>query len=656
MKRYEKMTRAELVRSLKAAERATSHARPAARRNGALQRELNHQRNEPKLQERDLNKARREAEASRDCLAELFDHAPVACITLNGRGIIKNINLTGARLLGAGRSALLGQPFSQFVARGASEGLARHLTRCRRTQQTTTSEFLLFEKVPDGPRHVQLVSLPVREAGARGMTFRTVMLDITARKRTEAALGESVERFRQLAENITEVFWLSDPALKQVLYVSPSYEAVWGRTCASLYASPMQWEEAIHAEDRPRVAAAIAQKLLSGAYDEEYRITQPDGTMRWIRDRAFPIKDQTGQIHRVAGLAEDITERKEIEARANEAQGRFRLFAENIREVFWMTDLKTRRMIYISPGYQKVWGRTSLYQSPQDWLAQIVPEDRERVWEAAQTKQVTGEYDLVYRIRRPDGSIRWIHDRAFPVRDESGEAVRIAGIADDITERKLIEKELIEISDREQCRFGQDLHDGLCQHLAGIEYLTQSLKAGLADKGHAEADQAAQIAMLIGQASAHAHDLARGLSPVPLEAGGLASALQELAATSERLFRVRCELRSDGSVLVHDNTVATHLYRIAQEAVSNAIKHGQARRIIISLGRNQHWTVLSIKNDGAELPEGPPGSAGLGGRIMNFRAAMIGGVLELRHGPDRQPTVVCSVPALSVRQPPTRNA
>lgn len=349
--------------------------------------------------------------------------------------------------------------------------------------------------------------------------------------------------------------------------------------------------------------------------------------------------------------AEDI---RELEARASEAENRFRQFAENIREVFWLTDFKTGRMIYISPGYQKIWGRTSLHQSPRDWLARIVPEDRERVWEAAQTKQAAEGYNQIYRIRRPDGSLRWIHERAFPVRDESGEVYRIAGIADDITERKLIEKELLEISDREQCRFGQDVHDGLCQHLAGLEYLTQSLKASLAEKGHAEADQAAQIAMLIGQASSHAHDLARGLSPVPLEEGGLVSALQELATTTERLFRVRCELHADSSVLIHDNGVATHLYRIAQEAVSNAIKHGQARSLVISLGRDRHWTVLSIKNDGAAVPERPPGSTGLGGRIMNFRAGMIGGVIEVRQGPDRQPMVVCSVPTLSLRQPPNK--
>lgn len=530
MKRKKTMSRGELVEASKDAGREMSLAGLASRKNAFRQHDPNCRCVELQLQNHDLHKALREAAASRDGCLQAYDHAPVACVTLNARGIITNINLAGARMLGSERAALLGLPFSPFVARCAEKDFANHIRLCRRTRQLTTSEFPLAEKVPDSPRHVQFISAPVPEAGSRVMGFQSVMLDIT-----------------------------------------------------------------------------------------EHRI---------------------------------------IETQADEVQSRFRQFAESIREVFWMADLKTRRMIYLSPGYQRLWGRTSFYQSPQEWLARIVPEDRERVWAAAQTKQSTGEYDLVYRLRRSDGSVRWIHDRAFPVRDESGEVHRIAGIADDITERKLIEKELIEISDREQCRFGQDLHDGLCQHLAGIEYLTQSLKASLADKGHAEADQAAQIAMLIGQASAHAHDLARGLSPVPLEAGGLMSALQELAATTERLFQVGCKLRSDDQVLIHDNVVATHLYRIAQEAVSNAIKHGKARRIVINLAQDREWTVLSIKNDGAELPEMQPGSVGLGGRIMNFRAGMIGGVIELRHAPDRQPMVVCSVhntfsPPAAKRKPPT---
>jgi two-component system, cell cycle sensor histidine kinase and response regulator CckA len=135
------------------------------------------------------------------------------------------------------------------------------------------------------------------------------------RLEAEQALRESEERFRQLAENITEsVFWMSDPNELEMLYVSPAYERIWGRTCESLYANFMEWIEAIHPEDRQRIHTSFFEHSLLGNYDQEYRIIRPDGSIRWIRDRGFPIKDRTGVPYRVVGLAEDITERKLTEA------------------------------------------------------------------------------------------------------------------------------------------------------------------------------------------------------------------------------------------------------------------------------------------------------------------------------------------------------
>ncbi|MGH7601198.1 MAG: PAS domain-containing protein [bacterium] len=114
-------------------------------------------------------------------------------------------------------------------------------------------------------------------------------------------------------------------------------------------------------------------------------------------------------------------------------------------EVFWLTDLEKNKMIYVSPAYEKIWGRTceSLYAAPQNWLEAIHPEDRNRVFEAALTKQVAGQYDEIYRIQRPNGSIRWIRDCAVPVRNKTGAIYRIAGIAQDITKRKEVEQELV---------------------------------------------------------------------------------------------------------------------------------------------------------------------------------------------------------------------
>ncbi len=133
------------------------------------------------------------------------------------------------------------------------------------------------------------------------------------RRKAEERLKQSEERFRQIAESIREVFWMTNPKKNEMLYVSPGYKEIWGRTCESLYERPAEWLEAIHPEDRDRVMMAAMEKQAQGTYDEEYRILQPDGSVRWIRDRAFPVRDASGQVYRITGIAEDVTERRQAE-------------------------------------------------------------------------------------------------------------------------------------------------------------------------------------------------------------------------------------------------------------------------------------------------------------------------------------------------------
>lgn len=141
------------------------------------------------------------------------------------------------------------------------------------------------------------------------------------RHQAERALRESEERFRQLAENVIEsVFWITDLKLNQILYVSPAYAQIWGRSCQSLYANSQNWVEAIHPEDQQRVQSRYLEQALVGRYDEEYRIIRPDGTARWIRDRGFPILDAAGEAYRVVGIATDITEKKHLETQFYRAQ------------------------------------------------------------------------------------------------------------------------------------------------------------------------------------------------------------------------------------------------------------------------------------------------------------------------------------------------
>jgi PAS domain S-box-containing protein len=165
---------------------------------------------------------------------------------------------------------------------------------------------------PNGLKYYQSRHVP--EFGADGSTETVLAIarDITMLKQAEAAIRSSEERFRQLAENIYEVFWISSVDHAQIIYVSPAYEQIWGRSCENLYEQPSSWLEAIHPEDRDRVEAALKGQI-QGDYDVEYRIVQPDNSIRWIRDRAFPVQDAQGQVYRLAGIAEDITSRKQVE-------------------------------------------------------------------------------------------------------------------------------------------------------------------------------------------------------------------------------------------------------------------------------------------------------------------------------------------------------
>jgi diguanylate cyclase (GGDEF)-like protein/PAS domain S-box-containing protein len=166
----------------------------------------------------------------------------------------------------------------------------------------------------DGSRLPVLVGLASLgagpECGAIGF-----MLDLTFKKQAEEALRKSEEQFRELTENIREVFWMMDAAATEVLYVSPAYEQIWGQTCQSVYADPESWMHSIYSEDRTRAAEMFGRQVLGETIENEYRIVQPSGDIRWIRDRAFPVRDKDGKIVRLAGVAEDITDRKLSELR-----------------------------------------------------------------------------------------------------------------------------------------------------------------------------------------------------------------------------------------------------------------------------------------------------------------------------------------------------
>jgi signal transduction histidine kinase len=212
----------------------------------------------------------------------------------------------------------------------------------------------------------------------------------------------------------------------------------------------------------------------------------------------------------------------------------------------------------------------------------------------------------------------------------------------DITLRKRLEREILEISGREQRRIGQDLHDSLCQHLAGIGFLSKALERQIATAEHARPADAAEIVRLIDQAITATRGFARGLNPVRLEEDGLMNGLLELAANTERLFGIKCVVELDEPILLRDNGTALHLYRIVQEALSNAVKHGRAGTVTIRFRREGSLNVLTVKDDGVGFAGAPNQGNGMGLNIMNYRASMIAATLNIADSPGGGALVVCS--------------
>jgi PAS domain S-box-containing protein len=267
-----------------------------------------------------------------------------------------------------------------------------------------------------------------------------VIVDMTEHKRIEAALRESEERFHQLAEQIREVFWLSDPEKNRIYYVSPGYEQIWGRSCDSLYVSPRAWLDAIHPDDRPRVLQAALTKQVGGEYDEEYRIIRPDGSERWIRDRAFPVHDATGRVFRIAGLAEDITERKRAEEARRASEERLRLALRAADLGVWDWDLRSGR-VYWSETIEGFFGLPSgsFPGTHAAYLDLIYLEDRGSVLQAVQNAiEGRAAFEIEHRVVRPDGTLHWLAWSGQVMKDPDGTAVRMLGTVRDVTAIKRI--------------------------------------------------------------------------------------------------------------------------------------------------------------------------------------------------------------------------
>lgn len=259
----------------------------------------------------------------------------------------------------------------------------------------------------------------------------------------------SEERFRCIAETISEVFWIADIGITNTLYVSPAYERIWGRSCDSLYKDPRSFLMGIHPEDFERVTQELKVQETGQPFELEYRIIRPDGAVRWIWDRGFPVPNEEGAVTRYLGIAQDISARENLRRAHGEVEERLRFALEAAHVGIWESDLVTGVSFWsgtcevmhgLAPG--------TFGKSFDAFFERIDADDRARVsQQIQQAMRDRREVEIEYLTTWPDGSRHWIVATAHFFYDERGVPVRGAGVTHDVTERRSLEEQLRQAQD-----------------------------------------------------------------------------------------------------------------------------------------------------------------------------------------------------------------
>ncbi|HET9708313.1 MAG TPA: PAS domain S-box protein, partial [Gemmatimonadales bacterium] len=380
--------------------------------------------------------------ASEERYRDLVHVSPVA-VFVNRNNRIAFANPAALRLFGASApDAILGKSIFEFYHPEDHDAVRERITCVERGESIPQAKLRIIGL--DGRvRHVETVAAPFHDR--EGPAIQVVLRDMTERRQAETAILEREERLSAIVQSAMDGIIAVDDSYRIEL-VNPAAEQMFGHKAADLAGQPMD----VLMPERHRAAHQEHIKRFSSTY-LTHRTMVNTGSQMGLRANGeeFPLEASISQSE-VGGrklftvILRDITERRRAEQALQAGEERFRQLAESIREVFWLTDPGKGEMVYISPAYEAIWGRTcqSLYDAPRAWLEAIHPEDRERVLQAALTQQAAGTYHEEYRIVRPDGSVRWIKDRAFPVRGPDGQVSRIAGIAEDITDRRALEEQL----------------------------------------------------------------------------------------------------------------------------------------------------------------------------------------------------------------------
>jgi PAS domain S-box-containing protein len=481
-----------------------------------------------------------------------------------------------------------------------------------------------------------------RDDLGRATRMAGVLIDIDARKRMELALRDSEARLEAAIWGADLGLWdwkLDDDSL---LWMS-DWPMRYGIATPIRTIRRDEWIERVHPLDREKYAAEDHALIHDGrnSAESDYRIRSSSGEWRWVNVRTRVVeRSAAGQALRIVGACIDVDSRRRAELMLRTQA----MILETMREGVVLVTLDGR-IEFTNPALDRMFGRgpgelegISLFelfnerqvQSPAAALEGLLNQ-----YERA------GKHDVLFRRR--DGS-HFAGEVLSVAIELSGER-KILVVVQDVSERRQLESQIVEIANQERRRLGADLHDGLGQELTGISLMLRSLAKRVAAAALESAPELDEIITLVNHAIQSARKMALGISPVTLERGGLLPALQTLIGWSRDSYGIDVQLHlSIRSPLLVGEAGAAHLYLIVQEAINNAAKHGRAQSIAVALRVNRVLMSLSITDDGVGIAENSARGAGMGLKLMEYRAAVIGGTMAIKRLRDGGTRIRCVWP------------
>ena len=645
--------------------------------------------------------ARKQAEQEladeRNLLRTLIDSMPDVIFTKNLQGQYGISNPAHVRFAGAAtESELVGKTGFDIFPAELAEVYQRDDIAVFTSGQRILNREEPSVKLNGTDRWLITTKIPLHNQAGEVVGLVGVSRDITERRQAEAALRESEERLQTVVENLAEGLVISDLEGRLVSWNRASLEMHGFASAAEARNRLPELSEIFEISTPGGSLLSVDQwpisRVMRGEVlrDLELRVRRLDtGVERIFSYGGSTVRDNSGRPLAFVTIT-DITERKRVEEalekRTRQQQAVAELgqhavagrdLARLIQDAVALVPLvlgvefckllELRResgdlLVRAGTGWKRnVVGRATVSAGRESQAgftlignAPVTVEDY-----AQETRFPMPPLLAKHGVRSGVSGV--IHTRgvAFGVlavhstrpRKFSGDDVHfvqsVANILAVAIDRRDLEEELLKISDNERARIGQDLHDDLCQQLTGIELRAEVLRLRLAGLPEAQ-EEVEKIGGYLRVATLRARTLAHGLSPVQLEANGLMAALHELTADMGELFRVTCLFRCESPVLITDQFAATHLYRIAQEAISNAVRHGHARDIVVSLAPSPAGGVLTVTDDGVGCAMAASGSTGMGLRTMRYRSEMIGATLRIEPGDGGSGTTVrCEFQPLS---------